>query len=155
MRYTNDYMHSKDIDWFCSVNKKYWIHIASAGGILPDKINDRNQLRNIQHRVFNFPDIYADEEIIKNENFLQARFNDDEIAIETYLSSFKSMAKKGFISLDRTNLSDLEDPAYHVVCRPRNIEPLVQFEEIINFQSEDDLVFSKMSNNINLLDILK
>lgn len=155
MRYTNDYMHSKDIDWFCSVNEKYWIHVASAGGILPDKINDRNQLRKIQYRVFNLPDIYADEEIIKNDDFLQIRFNDDEMAIKTYLSSFKSMAKKGFISLDRTNLSDLEDQAYHIVCRPRNIVLPVQLGEIINFQFEDDLVFSKMSNNINLLDILK
>lgn len=40
MKYSDDYMYAKDIDWFCVINDNY-IHAASAGGILPEPINDR------------------------------------------------------------------------------------------------------------------
>lgn len=155
MRYTDDYMYSKDIDWFCSVNGKYWIHVASAGGILPNPINDRDCLRNIQHIVYNLPDIYTDEEIIKNDVFLMKRFHEDVMAIKEYLGSFMRMARKGFISIDRTNLTNLEDPNYHIVCRPNNLKSLKQFIEFENFQVDDDSIFFGMNDNIKLLNILK
>lgn len=121
MKYPDEYLSSKDIDWFCILNDQY-IHVASAGGALPDCVNDRDTLRTLQHNVFMADDLFADEDIIVNENFLRQRFNGDQEKREQYLQSFRAMARKGFISLDRTNLVNTEDARYHVVCMPRNPE---------------------------------
>lgn len=83
------------------------------------------------------------------------RFHEDVMAIKDYLGSFMSMARKGFISIDRTNLTNLEDPNYHIVCRPNNLKSLKQFIEVENFQVDDDSIFIGMNDNIELLNILK
>ncbi len=83
------------------------------------------------------------------------RFNDDVMEIKEYLSSFMSMARKGFISIDRTNLTNLKDPNYHILCRPNNLKSLNQFIEVEDFQVDDDSIFIGMNDNIELLNILK
>lgn len=121
MKYPDEYLSSKDIDWFCILNGQY-IHVASAGGSLPESVNDREKLRTLQRNVFMAGDLFADDDIIVNQNFLRQRFNGDIEKSEQYLRSFRAMARKGFISLDRTNLVNTEDARYHVVCMPRNPE---------------------------------
>ena len=66
-------MLTRDIDWFCIINGRC-AHIASAGGLLPDRINDRDSLREIQHLVSTSENIYSPEEITYNEQFLSHRF---------------------------------------------------------------------------------
>ena len=51
MKYDEAYLYSRDIDWFCIIGGVF-CHVASAGGLLPDVINDREKLRDIQKRVF-------------------------------------------------------------------------------------------------------
>lgn len=38
---------------------------------------------------------------------------------ESYVVSFRDMARKRFVSMDRTNLLDPYDKRYHIVCMPR------------------------------------
>lgn len=45
MKYDEAYLHSKDIDWFCIIGSVI-CHVASAGGLLTDAINEREKLLN-------------------------------------------------------------------------------------------------------------
>ena len=84
MKYDEAYIQSKDIDWFCVIGDVY-CHIASAGGVLPDQINDREKLRDIQKKVFDASDISTENDIVINNEFLLQRFgryDDNRDAIE-------------------------------------------------------------------------
>lgn len=143
-------MYSKDIDWFCVINN-FYVHVASAGALLPEVINDRNKLRKIQKQVFDLPYIFDDNDIIINSRFINERFNNNE-DISNYLSSFIDMAKKGFISMDRTNLLDPEDQTYHIVCMPNKI---IQLKiEIIKIE-QGFFKFNKPIENIKLFELFK
>lgn len=118
MRYSDHYMQYHDIDWFCKINNTP-CHFASAGGILPEPLMERKLLRKLQRDVCFAEYIYGETEISFNEEFLRERFRDDEGVREAYLRTFKEMARKGFVSFDRTNLLDSNDNTYHVVCYPQ------------------------------------
>ena len=106
MKYTEIYMMNHDIDWFCVVNDIY-IHVASAGGMLPDLINDKDTLRDIQHQVQMLPDIYSEEEIEYNDFAIDNVVGENNFkARQLYVESFVAMARKGFASFDRTNISE-------------------------------------------------
>lgn len=125
MKYDLNYMLTHDIDWFCVVNGSY-VHVASAGGILPEEMRDRDELRRLQYEVSQAQDLFNDDEIEYNEKFLSNRFGNGK-GREDYVRTFRDMAKKGFISMDRTNVSDPESNIYHVVCCPnRNLAPLCE-----------------------------
>lgn len=113
-----DYMLTHDIDWFCVVNGIY-VHLASAGGILPLSFRDRETLRALQHNVAVAPYIFTEEEIIDNNTFLDQRFANNPKGRASYVVSFRDMARKGFVSMDRTFLTDPNDVHYHIVSRPR------------------------------------
>lgn len=120
MKYDEAYLYSRDIDWFCIIGGIF-CHVASAGGLLPDVVNDRNKLRDMQKRVFDMDYIWGNEDIYINQDFLYQRFGNNQKSQEAYLSSFIKMSKKGFVSLDRTNVMDITDHTYHVVCYPKRI----------------------------------
>lgn len=153
MKFTDEYLLSNDIDWFFSINDVY-IHVASAGGIIPEQINDKEKLRSIQRKVFNLPYIFNKEEIIFNEIFLNSRFGNQiyEQQRTYYLRSFTDMAMKGFISMDRTNLSDLDDNRYHIVCMPKRFEPIEGLQEIFKIEHKEQ-TFYEPTSNINLLEL--
>lgn len=48
MKYDEAYLYSRDIDWFCIIGGIF-CHVASAGGLLPDVVNDRDKLRDMQN----------------------------------------------------------------------------------------------------------
>lgn len=126
MKYRKEYLKTRDIDWFCNINN-VWIHVASAGGNLPDIVNDSTKNRDIQFLVAQLPDIHNIEDINVNEKNLAQRFSqveNIEEARNNYLLTFVAMAKKGFVSFDRTNLSEQEDNHYHIVAWPKKIKPL-------------------------------
>ena len=114
-------MLTRDIDWFCIVNGIY-VHLASAGGILPMSFRDRDTLRTLQHNVAMAPYLFEEEDVVENEEFLNQRFADNRKGRESYVVSFREMARKGFVSMDRTNLTDPYDNRYHIVCMPRNLD---------------------------------
>lgn len=154
MKYTNEYLLSHDIDWFFFINKKY-IHVASAGGIIPEQINDIDKLRNIQRKVFELPSIFEEGEIILNEAFLDNRFNNKiygEHQRSNYLRSFMDMSRKGFISLDRTNLNNWEDNTYHIVCMPPKHNSLEELQEIFKVELLEE-PFNEPIGNIKLLEL--
>lgn len=124
MRYPISYLLNHDIDWFCRVNG-FYIHVASAGGWIPWHINDDEYLRNVQHRVAMMPDVFKDEDIVYNEQAIRSVLGQDvelgknyEKARRQYIVSFTAMARKGFVSIDKTNILDPDDNRYHVVCYP-------------------------------------
>lgn len=120
MKYSDTYIVNHDIDWFCVVNGVY-IHVASAGGIIPDVVNDVRRLRTIQHLVALLPYICDEDGIEYNEQAItnMVDLNDAEARAQ-YIESFKEMACKGFVSIDKTNIEDGADNHYHIVCRPNN-----------------------------------
>lgn len=156
MKYDQNYMLTHDIDWFCIINGVY-VHVASAGGILPEEMNDRDELRQLQHNVSVAQYIFSEDEIEYNENFLDARFVEAKDRAE-YIKSFTDMARKGFVSLDRTNWLDPNDNTYHIVCRPsQNIQRAIHME--FNFpqtyQIENNNLAQGVSvEGINLLGML-
>lgn len=154
MKYSNNYMYSKDIDWFFSINNQF-IHVASAGGLLPKQINDRDELRNIQKKVFELPYIHNQEEIELNQPFLIKRFNNNINGINNYLTSFVEMAMKGFISMDRTNLENLNDNRYHIVCMPKKLKPIEGLEEIFKIEHNEQISYSSIATDIDLLNLFK
>ena len=121
MRYSDAYLLSKDIDWFININGIY-MHFASAGGLLPDVVNDREKLRMIQHQVSQLPDLFQEEamEIQTNSNFISFLLDkrDSEESYTQYLASFAHFARKGFISFDRTEINNPFSNHYHAVCSP-------------------------------------
>ena len=154
MKFDKQYMRSKDIDWFCIING-YYVHIASAGAVLPDIINDRNVLRKMQKAVYSLPDIYSDDELMNNERVIvELRGNMNNPSFRTdYLRSFNAMARKGFISLDRTNFDDPDDPYYHVVCmpcRPLKIIESKELNDVIHQFHSDKVVIDRLNSNILL-----
>lgn len=148
MKYDDAYIYSKDIDWFCIIGDVF-CHVASAGGMIPDSINDREKLRGLQKRVFDSDFIFDEEDIVVNEVFLNQHFGNDEEARMAYMLSFMSMARKGFVSFDRTNVMDLNDQTYHIVCYPKNPIKLRGFQDLCKVKGN---VLHKELANIPLLD---
>lgn len=101
-RYDAHYLETHDIDWFCRIGNTA-MHFASDGGALPEKVNDREQLRAIQHAVAIQDDVLEKAEIIINKQYVRRVLgnNDDLNAFNNYVESFVAMARKGFVSFDR------------------------------------------------------
>ncbi len=135
MRYSDHYVQYHDIDWFCKINNTP-CHFASAGGLLPEPLMERKLLRKLQRDVCLAQYLYEENEISYNEEFLRKRFRNDEEGKEAYIRSFKEMARKGFVSFDRTNLFNPYDNTYHVVCFPKRMRGCVlSNDELIDLES--------------------
>lgn len=133
MKLSKNYIQSRDIDWFCNINGIY-VHAASAGGELPDVVNDRKMLREVQLAVYELKDIYEEDQIVFNEDIIRKRLRDnierlaehgienyeydEEESYKDYISTFAAMARKGFVSYDRINAFDITDNRYNWVARP-------------------------------------
>lgn len=152
MKYDERYLSNRDIDWFFKVNGKP-VHVSSAGGSLPDRINDKEILRETQYQVSLLPNINTPEEITINQHLKKTLYDNYSCEINDYLESFISMAMKGFISIDRTNINDTADEKYHVVCIPNNLysEGNIHFVEIDN----QDFNISLETPELILADLFK
>lgn len=150
MKFDEAYLYSRDIDWFCIIGGDF-CHVASAGGLLPDVVNDREKLRDIQKRVFDMDNVFRSEDIHINQDFLYQRFGNNQESREAYMSSFIQMSRKGFVSLDRTNVMDITDQTYHVVCYPRRIIEL----NFLELPQTDGHILDNRLTNIHLLDFFK
>ena len=150
MKFDEAYLYSRDIDWFCIIGGVF-CHVASAGGLLPDVVNDREKLRDIQKRVFDMDNVFRSEDIHINQDFLYQRFGNNQESREAYMSSFIQMSRKGFVSLDRTNVMDITDQTYHVVCYPRRIIEL----NLLDLPQTDGDISHNQLTNIHLLDFFK
>lgn len=122
MRYSDSYLFSHDIDWFCMFYGLP-IHVASAGGRIPDEINDVDKLRSLQHQVEMLPLVFEEDDIVYNEFGIgQVLGNALEAGREDYIRSFARMAQKGFFSFDRINYGNpIEEDQLLLVCFPHQI----------------------------------
>lgn len=163
MKYRENYIATRDIDWFCKF-ENCWIHVASAGGLLPMRVNNVDNNRLIQKIVRGKNEesfIFGKDQIIFNENYIhdlmEADYKivsdsiemDKEAYIEEFSKSYKEtfgyMAMKGFLSFDRTELDDktkkfcLNDGYYVWIACPKNNDgEIPSFEDLSNFQCQLD-----------------
>ena len=149
-KYDTNYLETHDIDWFCRIGKTA-MHFASNGGNLPEKVNDRERLRTIQHAVAMQDDMLEDDKISINEEYVWRVLgnNDKQDAFFFYVESFVAMARKGFISFDRMPEGDV----YMWIAKPAvsvevNIQGLPEYEEGIcgRYAEEGDVVHVQCLN---------
>ena len=130
MKYSESYLTNHDIDWFGIVNGVY-IHVASAGGDIPSQVNDIERLKDIHRQISLLPDIYTNEAIEYNETGIANILSQDSIGLmerSQYIESFTAMARKGFVSFDRTNIGNPNDNQYHLVCKPKDYKRKPQLD---------------------------
>lgn len=147
--YTESEIHTRDIDWFCAINGIY-VHVASAGGNIPNFINNYSVLRPSQRAAEALVDINTDDEIHINEAFLRGM----NVNLEHYLPSFVRMAKKGFYSFDRTNVDNPEDDHYHLVAWPTHSVSNVENIPVVNTVGLD-FDNPEIMNDIPLTEIIE
>lgn len=99
MRMSIEYMITHDIDWFCCVDKRFYVHLASNGSLLPEFANNREILRYSQQFVSDLPFI-SEEHVRYNEAHIQELREYRGFDESRYLESFKFFAQKGFYSFD-------------------------------------------------------
>lgn len=141
------YQQSHDIDWFCRMGNNA-MHFASNGGLLPNKVNNRETNTQIQHTVSLMEDVLTyPEQIEINRPYIFERLggNDNEVSFIRYIESFVAMAKKGFVSFDRM----LEGDTYIWIARPAkginvnvHIDTLPFYESVVcgRFAAQNDVV---------------
>lgn len=147
--YTESEIHTRDIDWFCAINGIY-VHVASAGGNIPNFINNYSVLWPSQRAAEALVDINTDDEIHINEAFLRGM----NVNLEHYLPSFVRMAKKGFYSFDRTNVDNPEDDHYHLVAWPTHSVSNVENIPVVNTVGLD-FDNPEIMNDIPLTEIIE
>lgn len=116
-KYDNVYQATHDIDWFCRIGNQF-VHCASNGGRLPEKVNDREMNGRNQEIVAGLKDVVSSDQVIINRGYVYERLgkNESPEAFGRYVSSFVSMAKKGFLSFDRVEGEDI----YRWVAKPNS-----------------------------------
>lgn len=124
--------------------------VASAGGNIPNFINNYSVLRPSQRAAEALVDINTDDEIHINEAFLRGM----NVNLEHYLPSFVRMAKKGFYSFDRTNVDNPEDDHYHLVAWPTHSVSNVENIPVVNTVGLD-FDNPEIMNDIPLTEIIE
>jgi hypothetical protein len=116
MAYSISEQISRDIDWFVLDPIDKSIHVASAGGRLPQIIADDDRTNSdILKEVRKLRPEYQFQ-INPNLNFI-VEFESERMR-ELYLRDFIFMAERGFFSYDKTILGNFENDLYHLVAWP-------------------------------------
>ncbi|NOZ46219.1 MAG: hypothetical protein GXO79_05490 [Chlorobi bacterium] len=115
MAYTFEYLLNHDIDIFFEI-EGYGIHIATAGAEIPREVAmlDALILEN-KAKAFDKPLLYEIEINPYLEDILNFKNSNER---DLYLNDFKRIARKGFITFDKTDINNFKDPFYHVVAWP-------------------------------------
>lgn len=139
---TEEQIRGRDIDWYCLVNGEP-THIASMGGMIPEKFADTDKLRPLQNRVISIEPFttaelrteniqaqtsegyeYLQEQGIRelvervnanNPDFTYLR--DYDLAVRLYAMTFASKARRGFKSYAR--ITGAEGNEYVLIAEPR------------------------------------
>ena len=145
-RLKEEYIRTRDIDWFVR-SGEYNIHATSCRGDLPDIVNDREYIMFNYKDVDDLPTIYQLEEIAINIDFIKRKIfknlQDKELytAIKNYLPWFVNIARKGFVTFDKTNIEDFKDNEYHIVAFPIDItnQDTRRLQKIIQIDKNENL----------------
>lgn len=151
--YDKTYQQTHDIDWFCKIGNTA-MHFASNGGLLPNKVNNREVNSHIQHVVATMDDVVSEtDQILVNSAYVYERLgkNENRASYERYIESFVAMAKKGFVSFDRM----IEADAYIWIAKPKKavevaMVELPRFDEDIchRYALEGDVVHVDCLNRV-------
>lgn len=113
------------------------VHVATAGGVIPNRVwtdpvhaHIRARLKNLPENLkFNYKLSDGVEEII-NSKAQRSREKGIVFDRETYLHDFIEYAKCGCFSFDRTNIHESTDRRYHLVAYPvfdRKYEEMIRY----------------------------
>lgn len=124
MNRKKNHSSSFDLDLFFSVSF-FKVHLASAGGLVPDKIFFDSSHHDFRKRINNIENKYEFEYRLNPEldKIIQSKFisqgiDEKSFNRESYLRDFVHYAKKGIFSFDRTNISNPSDLRFHLVAYP-------------------------------------
>lgn len=127
-QYNRQYQMTHDIDWFFQ-DHGYYFHVASNGGQIPSKIKSMSNYA-IQTKVYEMKEVYdvvVEEDAIKKyvlgvqRQDYEGLENIKNNPLENYLISFRSMAEKGFVSLD-TIIAEDDSQKYILVAYPQKLK---------------------------------
>lgn len=124
-QYSKKYQKTHDIDWFFQCRSCYF-HVASNGLMIPSEIMSQSNY-DIQTKVYEMEevcDVVVNEEWITNyvlhQPLPQEYESINDNPLENYLKSFRSMARKGFVSLDTRKTK--ENQEYILVAYPKQLK---------------------------------
>lgn len=119
MRLSEEYMLTRDIDWFCCIEGRYLMHFASNGSILPEFAANIEQLSFAQRTVIRMPFLIQDQEELRyNRGHIEELSRLEEYDEIRYLSSFELFASKGFYSFDYEWNREGEEGEYRLIVGP-------------------------------------
>lgn len=149
MAYTIEDQLTRDIDWFVLDTNDKPIHVASAGGRIPDYIIKNDRLNKIILK--NIRQTLEQQKIIINPNLDEIVNFESESMRFLYLRDFIFMAARGFYSYDKTVLGNFENTMYHLVAWPEN-------QVVIDFKTHSlipklDIEFPVAFDSFNLINI--
>lgn len=126
------------------------IHVASAGGILPERLMELDNILNGNASKFRAARQQFECKINPNLNEIK-RFK-SAYHRELYIEDFVDKARKGFVSFDKTDINNPGDKSFHLVAYP--IWGKNQFYAVQNLGFEkisfDGIILNNIFNNPDL-----
>lgn len=117
MAYELNEQYELDINWYFRDRFNHLCVATSAGGVLPEYVNENIEKNDEFHKVINeLPEKY---EIRRNEriiNRIQGLDNEEEIF--EYFIEFEKLARKGLYVFDKFFIDNPDDPNYFLVVYP-------------------------------------
>lgn len=141
---------SSDLDLYISLPiPGLGIHVATAGGILPENIMEFDNVFNKNAETF--LQITRKFEFALNPNLDELIQFKSVYHKQLYIEDFVDKAQKGFYCFDKSNIDDCYDKSFHIVAYPINLIPY--FNKDYEFQlSEtpyDILILENLQNSLN------
>lgn len=169
----------RDIDWFCIINN-IPVHIATAGGILPNIMKTKNNYKNnisngkiinsikqseipptlnpkLKEILFGNKTDNTNDYILSVLEIFNLNIDDSNRLVDMYIEeiyakSFIEFAQKGFCSFDKTNINDPYDGMYHLVAKPNITVELNNFK--LNLPEIYIDNFCLCDDSFNLIDLI-
>ncbi|MBZ4034494.1 hypothetical protein K6T82_06935 [Flavobacterium sp. 17A] len=146
MAFTIEEQLCSDMDIFFPCNGLFRLHVATAGGVLPEKLMNLDKILNYNAKQFRS---YKQQfEYIINPNLDEIKFFKSSFHRQLYIEDFVDKARKGFVSFDKSDINDPYDKLFHVVAYPKPTS------EIFFFHPKFDLREIQFSETIyqNIID---
>lgn len=144
MAYSLIEQETLDINWYFIDRFKHICVAISAGGFLPQIINENEEKNDQFHKIINLlPERF---ESIRNKAMIkriQGIESDEEI--ETYFSNFEILARKGLFVFDRHQINDSNDPNYFLVAYPKYDTKIDEFP----LKKDDLLLIPRIKQTIS------
>lgn len=153
MKYSDIFLRNHDVDFFFVMNNKL-IHIASAGDLIIDNLNNKIVNEDIAEAV---ADLEYRCEVDINEKYIKDNIiKGDEDSFSYYIYTFRKIAEKGIYTYDKTNIGE-NNHKYHLVAKPHNpidIKDLKgMVKTIYSFDYEGDERYIDLKKVLNIKEV--